>query len=558
MLEGRAAILRDSFVGDEHGEDFRLAEGDLWELVHFLGVIVAIALAVEFDGQHQPIAHEVHIAHNGAQGALKLFGQLGAVGKRFLVYEVVEAHHPLPRWTIQCLRLDFSHNFFSVISLFYGPYDTQCQTPSCQKPPQKDFTLCRHLSYPPNNMVDMNTILLVTAIAQLLLLIAALVLIFTQRGQLAQQLLQGQREGEDRSRIDLLNAQAAFLGTIQNTIRDAGSQQADQLRLFSEQLNRTTQMVDAKLGELRIANDAKLEEMRRTVDEKLQGTLEKRLGESFKQVSERLEAVFKGLGEMQNLARGVGDLSKVLTNVKTRGTWGEVQLGNLLEQILTPEQFGRNVAVNPNENARVEFAIKLPGQADERPVWLPIDAKFPLEDYQRLVEFAEKADVAGVEAASKALENRVLDQASDIAAKYIHPPYSTDFGVLFLPTEGLYAEVLRRPGLAEKLQRDYRVVVAGPTTIAALLNSLQVGFRTLAIQQRSAEVWEVLGAVKTEFGKFSGVLGSVRKKLEAASKEIDETGVRTRAIERKLRDVEAMPAAEAAALIPDLAGQENT
>ena len=400
----------------------------------------------------------------------------------------------------------------------------------------------------------MNNLLLIASISQVLLLIAALALIFAQRGHLAQQLLQGQREGEDRSRIDLLNAQAAFLGTIQTTIRDTGTQQADQLRLFADQLNRTTQMVDAKLGELRVANDAKLEEMRRTVDEKLQGTLEKRLGDSFKQVSERLEAVFKGLGEMQNLARGVGDLSKILTNVKTRGTWGEVQLGNLLEQILTPEQFGRNVAVNPNENARVEFAIKLPGQADDRPVWLPIDAKFPLEDYQRLVEFAEKADVAGVESAAKALENRVLGQAADIAAKYIHPPYSTDFGVLFLPTEGLYAEVLRRPGLAERLQRDYRVVVTGPTTIAALLNSLQVGFRTLAIQQRSAEVWEVLGAVKTEFGKFSAVLGSIRKKLEAASKEIDETGVRTRAIERKLRDVEALPAVEAAALLPELAG----
>jgi DNA recombination protein RmuC len=398
----------------------------------------------------------------------------------------------------------------------------------------------------------MNTILIFAAFAQLLFLITALVLIFTQRSHLARQLLQGQREGEDRSRVDLLNAQAAFLGTIQTTIRDTGAQQADQLRLFSEQLNRTTLMVDAKLGELRLANDAKLEEMRRTVDEKLQGTLEKRLGDSFKQVSERLEAVFKGLGEMQTLARGVGDLSKVLTNVKTRGTWGEVQLGNLLEQILTPEQFGRNVAVNPNGNARVEFAIKLPGQNGERPVWLPIDAKFPLEDYQRLVEFSEKADVAGVEAAAKALENRVLGQAADIASKYLQPPYSTDFGVLYLPTEGLYAEVLRRPGLAERLQREYRVVVTGPTTIAALLNSLQVGFRTLAIQQRSAEVWEVLGAVKTEFGKFSVVLASIRKKLEAASKEIDETGVRTRAIERKLRDVQALPAAETAALLPEL------
>lgn len=342
-----------------------------------------------------------------------------------------------------------------------------------------------------------------------------------------------------RMREDLLTANATFQNSIMAAVRDAGIQQVEQLRLFSNQL-----------AELRTANDSKLEDMRRTVDEKLQSTLDKRLGESFRQVSERLEAVYKGLGEMQSLARGVDGLNKVLTNVKTRGTWGEVQLGNLLEQILSAEQYARNVAVVPGSKQHVEFALKLPGQNGETPVWLPMDAKFPLEDYQRLVEAAEVSDAAGVEKAAKALENRVLSQASDIAEKYIHPPHTTDFALMFLPTEGVYSEVLRRVGLVERIQREHRVVVAGPTTIAALLNSLQIGFKTLAIQQRSAEVWEVLGAVKREFGNFSTMLASVKKKLDSASTELENTGTRTRAIERQLREVQTLPAPAAPNVLP--------
>lgn len=315
--------------------------------------------------------------------------------------------------------------------------------------------------------------------------------------------------------------------------------------------------VEAKLAQLQADNSTKLEEMRKTVDEKLQGTLEKRLGESFKMVSERLEQVHKGLGEMQSLAIGVGDLKKVLTNVKTRGTWGEVQLGNLLEQILAPEQFEKNVATRAGSADRVEFAIKLPGRAEQdgKTVWLPIDAKFPKEDYERLVEAAEQGNLEAVEQAARQLELRIRAEAADIHNKYIDPPNTTDFGILFLPTEGLYAEALRRLGLAESLQRDFRVVIAGPTTLAALLNSLQMGFRTLAIERRASEVWTVLGAIKTEFGKFGGVIEKVQKKLQEASNVIDDVVVRKKAMERKLRTVHELPAADATAIIGEAQAQ---
>jgi DNA recombination protein RmuC len=313
---------------------------------------------------------------------------------------------------------------------------------------------------------------------------------------------------------------------------------------------RTT--LETKLKDLQTDNAAKLEEMRRTVDEKLHQTLETRLGESFKLVSERLEAVHKGLGEMQTLATGVGDLKKVLTNVKTRGTWGEVQLENLLEQILTNEQYAKNVATKPGSNERVEFAIRLPGKGgDSQPVWLPIDAKFPREDYERLIDAQERADGAAAEMAAKELENRIRLEAKCICEKYIAPPHTTDFGLLFLPTEGLYAEVLRRPGLSDGLQRDYRVTVAGPTTLTALLNSLQMGFRTLAIEQRSSEVWQLLGAVKTEFGKFGEVLAKTKDQLDKVSNSISAAETRTRQIARKLRSVEQLTEGEARVLLGD-------
>lgn len=288
-----------------------------------------------------------------------------------------------------------------------------------------------------------------------------------------------------------------------------------------------------------------LASIRATVDEQLQGTLERRLGESFSIVSERLEQVHKGLGEMQSLAAGVGDLKKVLTNVKTRGTWGEVQLGALLDQMLTPAQYAQNVCTKGEGAERVEFAIRLPGRSangtGREHIWLPIDAKFPQEDYTRLVDAADAGDLAGLEQASRALEVRVRQCARDIADKYVAPPMTTDFGIMFLPTEGLYAEVVRRPGLPDALQREYRVVVSGPTTLAALLNSLQMGFRTLAIEQRSSEVWTVLGEAKTEFRRYADALEKVRTKLQEASSAVDKASIRTRAIERKLKGVEETP-----------------
>jgi len=310
--------------------------------------------------------------------------------------------------------------------------------------------------------------------------------------------------------------------------------------------------IENKLHALQIENAKQLEQMRQTVDEKLQGTLEKRLGESFRQVSERLELVHKGLGEMQSLATGVGDLKKVLTNVKTRGTWGEVQLGVLLEQVLSPDQFAANVATKGGQE-RVEYAIRLPGPADDpdEAVFLPIDAKFPIEDYQRLLDAQEAADIQGVEAAGRQLEARVKACAREICDKYLNPPKTTDFGILFLPIEGLFAEVIRRSGLIEAIQRECRVVVAGPTTLWAILSSLQMGFRTLAIQKRSSEVWKLLAAVKTEWAKYGDVLDAVQKKLHQASETIEKAKVRSRAVGRKLRDVEALPAGEASALLPD-------
>ncbi len=302
------------------------------------------------------------------------------------------------------------------------------------------------------------------------------------------------------------------------------------------ELEKSRAAVEQKLAAIQQDNTAKLEQMRQTVDEKLQTTLETRLGESFRIVSERLEQVHKGLGEMQNLASGVGDLKKVLTNVTTRGAWGEVQLENLLTQILAPEQFARNVSTAGN-GERVEFAIKLPGPGTS-PVWLPVDAKFPAETYQRLAAAAERGDAEGVEVCSRELEGVVRACARTFSTKYLNPPNTTDFGILFLATEGLYAEALRRPGLAESLQENFRVVLAGPTTFAALLNSLQMGFRTLAIQQRSGEVWTLLGEVKSQFGKYSQVLDVIRKRLEQATQTVDDAAVRTRAIEKRLRSVE--------------------
>lgn len=308
--------------------------------------------------------------------------------------------------------------------------------------------------------------------------------------------------------------------------------------------------VEGRLETLRQDNAVKLEEMRRTVDEKLQGTLEERLGEKFKLVNDQLANVFKSVGEMQTLAQGVGDLKRVLTNVKSRGTWAEVSLGAVLEQILAPEQFVRNVAIRPGSDERVEYAVRLPGQGDdERGILLPIDAKFPIEDYERLLDASERGDALGAEVALKALETRIKLEGAKICEKYVSPPLTTDFGILYLPTEGLYAEVIRRPGLVDHLQSQCRIVVAGPTVLLAILNSLRMGFRTLAIQKRSGEVFQTLGAVKTEFAKYGDVLDKVRKKLGEASDQIDRVDVRRKAIDRKLRGVEALPEAEAGALL---------
>lgn len=314
-----------------------------------------------------------------------------------------------------------------------------------------------------------------------------------------------------------------------------------ELGQFSETQGKLTTTIEGKLNQIQDSNSKKLEEMRQTVDEKLQGTLEKRLGESFKQVSDRLEQVHKGLGEMQSLASGVGDLKRVLTNVKTRGTWGEIQLRGILDQILLPSQFESNVKIRPDTSENVEFAIRLPGDNGGKPVWLPIDSKFPKEDYERILEAQDSADADGLKTARESLARSLKVFAKRIRQLYIHPPDSTDFAILFLPTEGLFAEICQQAGLLDQIQREFRVTVAGPTTMAALLNSLQMGFQTLAIQQRSSEVWEVLGAVKSEFGKFGIMLEGVEKKLDEAKNKISSVRSKTTTISRRLKKVEELP-----------------
>ncbi len=355
---------------------------------------------------------------------------------------------------------------------------------------------------------------------------------------LAQQALAA-REAQDAAALRSAQGQAESMQRLADGMRD----QLQAMSLGNEQrFAELRHTVELRLTSIQQDNEKKLEQMRATVDEKLHATLEQRLGESFKQVAERLEQVHKGLGEMQNLARDVGSLNRVLTNVKTRGIFGEVQLAGLLEQVFTPEQYAANVATLPGSSERVEFAIKLPGQRDDgQPLWLPIDAKFPREDYERLLDAQEKGDPVAAEASAKAIEMRLRMEARTIREKYIAPPHTTDFGILFVPTEGLYAEALRRPGLMESLQREHKVMLCGPTTLLATLTSLQMGFRTLALEKRSAEVWEVLGAVKTEFGRFGEVLAKTKKKLEEASNTIDLAETRTRQMTRKLKSVEALP-----------------
>jgi DNA recombination protein RmuC len=368
------------------------------------------------------------------------------------------------------------------------------------------------------------------------------------------------RSAEREARDELSRSLATFSQTLSTQMGAAASVQNGQMdglrKAIDDNLSRiqdqqrlaareTRDTLEQKLDRLQQDNSAKLEQMRQTVDEKLHATLEKRLSESFRQVSERLELVHKGLGEMQTLAAGVGDLKRVLSNVKTRGVLGETQLAALLEQVMAPEQYEKNVATRPGSNARVEFAIKLPGRDGGGPVLLPIDAKFPLEDYQRLQAAQEAGDKSALEMAEKALEARVKLEAKTIAEKYVEPPHTTDFALLYLPFEGLFGEVLRRPGLFDQIQRQFRVTICGPTNLLAYLNSLQMGFRTLAIQERSSEVWKVLGTVKSEFGKFAEVLANTKRQLQTVANTIDQAEVRTRQIERKLKDVEAVPGIEA-------------
>ena len=368
-----------------------------------------------------------------------------------------------------------------------------------------------------------------------ILLVLTLIAAISTAGLLAVHLTRA-RSAEREAREELSRGLATFSQTLSTQMGSiAGVQNA--------QFETLRGAVEHRLERLQQDNSAKLEQMRQTVDEKLHATLEKRLSESFRQVSERLELVHKGLGEMQTLAAGVGDLKRVLSNVKTRGVFGETQLAALLEQVMTPEQYEKNVATRPGSNARVEFAIKLPGDG-VAPVLLPIDAKFPIEDYQRLQAAQEAGDKPALELAEKALEARVKLEAKSIAEKYVEPPHTTDFALLYLPFEGLFGEVLRRPGLFEQIQRQYRVMICGPTNLLAYLNSLQMGFRTLAIQQRSSEVWKVLGTVKTEFGKFAEVLANTKRQLQTVANTIDQAEVRTRQIERKLKDVEALPDAQ--------------
>jgi DNA recombination protein RmuC len=382
-------------------------------------------------------------------------------------------------------------------------------------------------------------------------------MLLTQSGDVART----QNEQIDSFRTQLASTQQA----TEAALHRVSERLAEQLLQLSEanarRLGEVRSVVDARLVALQEGNEKKLEQMRATVDEKLQSTLETRLTESFRQVAERLDQVHKGLGDMQALARDVGTLNRVLTNVKTRGVFGEVQLAALLDQVFTPEQYATNVATVPGSSERVEFAIRLPGRGErgsgEAPLWLPVDAKFPREDYERLLDAHQRADAPALEAAAKALEARLRLEARRIREKYVAPPHTTDFGILFLPAEGLYAEALRRPGLVEALQREFKVMLAGPTTLLATLTSLQMGFRTLALEKRSAEVWEVLGAVKTEFAKFGDVLARTKKKLDEAGSAIEQAEVRSRAMARQLRSVEALPETRAAQLLPGAAAEDD-
>jgi DNA recombination protein RmuC len=375
------------------------------------------------------------------------------------------------------------------------------------------------------------------------------------RDEIARSRSEAQTQAQ-QERTELAQSFKSFEDSIQARLAELTS-------VTEKKMEAVRLVVDEKLKQIQEDNSRQLDRMRETVDEKLQSTLEKRLGESFKQVSERLELVHQGLGDMRNLATGVGDLKKVLTNVKARGTWGEVQLGALLEEILSPEQYLKNVKIQENGNDFVEFAIKLPGQSDssDDSVLIPVDAKFPVEDYQRLLEAQERADATAADDAIRQLEASIKKAAKDISQKYLAPPKTTDFGIMFLPSEGLYAEVIRRTALVGLLQRDYHIVVTGPTTFAALLNSLQMGFRTLAIQKRSGEVWKVLSEVKTAFGRFGDTLDAVRKKLEQAATSVDDAQKKTRTLSGKLRAVEAMPEAALSAEITmedkKPAGDEN-
>lgn len=369
---------------------------------------------------------------------------------------------------------------------------------------------------------------------------------------LFQQSLLQQGAETTRTQNQQIDALAQQVALLQKNLMDSLAQQ---VQILSEtNARRLIEMrgtMETQLTQLQQGNAAKLDEMRQTVDEKLQATLQARLGESFKQVAERLEQVHKGLGEMQTLAQGVGDLKHLLSNVKTRGMFGEAQLQSLLEQVLAPEQYAAQIATKPGDKNRVDFAIRLPGRADDGlPVWLPIDAKFPNEDYERLLDAQSRADVVQVEVSAKALENRIRLEAKSMADKYLEPPHTTDFAIMFLPSEGLYAEVLRRPGLMETLQRDHRVTLAGPTTLLAMLNSLQMGFRTLALEKRSSEVWQVLGAVKTEFGKFGDVLAKVRNQTQTVLNTLDQAQTRSNVMHRALRQVDALPDEQAQHLLP--------
>ncbi|MEK9951737.1 MAG: DNA recombination protein RmuC [Curvibacter sp.] len=367
-----------------------------------------------------------------------------------------------------------------------------------------------------------------------------------------QQSLVQQAAEATRTQNTQIDAFGQQLALLQKTLSDTLTLQLSTLgESNARRIAEVRATLEAQLAQLQQSNAAKLDEMRATVDEKLQATLHTRLGESFKQVAERLEQVHKGLGEMQSLAAGVGDLKHLLTNVKTRGMFGEAQLAALLEQVFVPEQYAAQVATRPGSKNVVDFAIRLPGKADDgTPLWLPIDAKFPNEDYERLLDAQQRADAVAVETAAKALEARIRLEAKSIAEKYVEPPHTTDFAILFLPTEGLYAEVLRRPGLMEALQREHRVTLAGPTTLLAMLSSLQMGFRTLALEKRSSEVWQVLGAVKTEFGKFGDVLAKVKSQTETVLNTLSSAEVRSRAMGRALRQVEALPDAQAQSLLP--------